>query len=497
MASGARAISLAVALAVLAPLGATAVQPGLGLGAADLAALRFTVWQAALSAALSCGLAVPLARALARRRFPGRGALLTLLGAPFLLPTVVAVIGIVEVWGRSGWISRLTGTPFPLYGLTGVLLAHVFFNLPLATRILLIGWQAIPAERFRLAETLGLPPMARFRHLELPMLRAQLPGAALAIFLVCLTSFVVALTLGGGPRATTIELAIYQALRFDFAPGHAASLAALQAGIATLAVWGAAQVTRGEGFGAGLDRRVLPLPGRVWDGALIVLAALFLILPLAAVALGGLPALGNLPDEVWPAALRSTLGAVFAAGLAVTIALPLAFAAARGDRWAEMAAMWPMVASGLVLGTGWFLLLRPVLRPETVALPVTLLGNALMALPFLLRLFLPEARRLLQDYDRLSMALGLRGLARLRFLVLPRMARPIGLGAGLAAALSMGDLGTIALFADREQATLPLVVQRLAGAYRMEAAAGAALVLVALSFALFALFDLGGRRYGR
>ena len=57
----------------------------------------------------------------------------------------------------------------------------------------------------------------------------------------------------------------------------------------------------------------------------------------------------------------------------------------------------------------------------------------------------------------------------------------------------MGDLGVIALFADPERATLPLTIFRLIGAYRMEAAAGASLLLLALSFGLFALFDHGGR----
>ncbi|MDX5350664.1 MAG: thiamine/thiamine pyrophosphate ABC transporter permease ThiP, partial [Paracoccaceae bacterium] len=80
--------------------------------------------------------------------------------------------------------------------------------------------------------------------------------------------------------------------------------------------------------------------------------------------------------------------------------------------------------------------------------------------------------------------------------ILPRLARPLGFGAGIAAALSMGDLGVIALFAGERQATLPLVVQQLTGAYRIEAAAAASLVLVALSFALFWACDAGGRRAG-
>ena len=156
--------------------------------------------------------------------------------------------------------------------------------------------------------------------------------------------------------------------------------------------------------------------------------------------------------------------------------------------------MLPLATSGLVLGTGLFLLTRDVASAESLALPVTVLVNALMALPFVFRLLLPQARDLHRNYDRLAQSLGLSGGARLRWLTLPRLARPLGMGAGLAAALSMGDLGVVALFAGQDQPTLPLVVQRLSGAYRMDQAAAAALVLVACSFALFALFDIGGRR---
>ena len=50
-------------------------------------------------------------------------------------------------------------------------------------------------------------------------------------------------------------------------------------------------------------------------------------------------------------------------------------------------------------------------------------------------------------------------------------------------------------FAGERGVTLPLLVQRLTGAYRMEAAAAAALLLVGLSFALFWLFDRWGARH--
>jgi len=500
----ARLAALVVLALVLGTLGAVAWRAG-GLGAlqaADLSAARFTLAQALASATLSVAFAVPVARALHRRHFAGRGALIALMGAPFILPVVVAVMGLLAVFGRAGLLNdafAAAGLPrLSIYGAQGVVLAHVFFNLPLATRLVLHGWQGIPAERFRLAESLGFGPADTLRRLELPMLRATLPGAWLAIFLVCLTSFAVALTLGGGPAATTIELAIYQAFRFDFDLAHAASLGLLQVALCTVALLATARIALPHGFGAGLDRRVWrPAPAgrglRLQDGAAIGLAAAFLIVPMLAVLGRGLPMLSALPAQVWLAAGRSLAVALCATVLTLGLALPLALAVARtGRRRFEWAGTLPLVASPLVLGTGLFLLLRPFAAPATLALPVTVAVNAALALPFALRTLLPAARSLQADYGRLAESLDLTGLARLRLLTVPRLARPLGFAAGLAAALSMGDLGVIALFADPAQATLPLQLYALMGAYRMADAAAAASLLMALAFALFWLFDRAG-----
>ena len=511
MASRARPLDLAApALAVFllalvaAPLAAVAVRgAGLSLGPADWFAVRFSVTQAVLSAFFSTLLAIPVARALARRRFPGREALVTLMGAPFLLPAVVAVLGLLAVFGRSGLLNSALQAiglpPASIFGLHGVVLEHVFLNLPLAVRMILQGWLAIPAERVRLAQSLGFSPAQTFRHLEAPMLREVLPGVALVILVIGLTSFAVVITLGGGPSATTIELAIYQAVRFEFDLSRAAGLAAVQVAICAVAALAAWALVRPSGFGPGLDRALAltaPPGWRKWSDAAILLAAtLFLTLPLLAVLLRGLPGLGDLPASVLPAAGRSVAVAVVSALFATTTALTLALASANRSRpLIEAAASLPLATSGLVLGTGLFLLILPFAPPMTLALPVTILVNTALSLPYLYRILLPEARALHANYGRLADSLSLTGWARIRWLVLPRLARPLGFGAGIAAALSMGDLGVITLFAGERQATLPLVISQLTGAYRIEAAASASLILVTLSFALFWALDAGGRR---
>lgn len=496
-----------VAAALLLPLGAVAwrAEGWTGFRPSDWGALWFTLWQSVVSATLSILLAVPVARALARRRFAGRGAVVLLLGAPFILPVIVAILGLVAVFGRSGVANVVLGwvglEPVSIYGWQGVITAHVFFNMPLATRLILQGWLAIPGERFRLAASLGFSASDTFRRLEWPMLRSVVPGIFLVIFLICTTSFAVALALGGGPGATTVELAIYQAFRFDFDLSRAALLGAVQLLLGIGAAILSLRLALPSGFGAGLDRATprwdsAGIGLRMQDGVAIALACAFLLLPMLLVLGEGMFHLGSLPASVWWAALRSLVMAVVAAGLVTVLAFAMSMAVVgtRAGPAVEVTGTLFIAASPLVLGTGLFILLLPVTNPVALALPVTVFVNVILALPFALRALIPAMRTLQADYGRLSASLGLTGFAWVRLIALPRLRRPAGFAAGLTAALSAGDLGVIALFSAPERATLPLVLYQLMGSYRMDEAKAAALLLVALSLGLFWIFERGGRR---
>ena len=473
---------------------------------ADLAALRFTLLQSVLSAILSVAFAIPAARAIFRRRFLGRQLLVTALGSPFLIPVIVAVLGIVDVWGRSGWVSSMLVSlgfeRLSIYGLPGVLLAHVFFNVPLATRLILQGWSRIPPEHLRLAEQVRMSASDQFRHLEWPMLRSVVPGASLLIVLICISSFAVVLALGGGPRATTLELAIFESIRFDFDLSRAALLAILQflLGLAVAIVVIAcgreitfestlASANNTMSAGTGLRRAI--------DVLAISALAVFLGLPMSAIAIGGISQLADVPEQVWPALINSAAIAAISTSISVLLGVALSARIATLPRpmasGLELFTVLALSASPLVIGTGLFLLLRPIADPYSLALPVTALVNCAMTLPFTIRILLPAQRRAIEVYGRLSASLGISGWAAVRIVYFPALRAPAGFAAGISAALSMGDLGVVALFAPPDFATLPLVVYRLMGAYRTDQAAGAALILVVASFALFLVLDRGGR----
>jgi len=393
--------------------------------------------------------------------------------------------------------------PLSSYGFFGVVLAHVFFNLPLATRLLLAGWAAIPAERFRVAAMLDMQPVAVFWHLERPMLIALVPGIFATIFLLCLTSFAVALTLGGGPRATTIELAIYQAFRFDFDLSKAALLATLQFGLCAGTALIAWRIAKPSAYGVGLDRMVQRWDAsRRWtiglDSVVLWLAALFLLAPIAMILVRGAGFVPALPGALWAAALRSIVVALASAVLTLGLSLPMAALIVRlgnssGSAMIEGIGFLSLAASPLVIGTGLFLVVFPYLSPASIALPLTAAVNAVASLPFALRALIPAIRATESDYRRLAQSLNIQGIPFLRWVLWPRIRPAAGFAAGLAAALSMGDLGVIALFAEPDQATLPLMIYRLMAAYKMDAAQGASVVLLGLSLGLFWLFDRGGR----
>lgn len=487
-----------VALLVLAPLVTVWgwAQQGRAIGAADWAALRFTLMQALLSALLSCVFAVPLARALARRRFWGRNWVMTALGAPFILPVLIAIIGVLAVFGQTGLINRLLAVvgiePLSIYGISGVLLVHVFFNLPLATRMIVQGWSRVPAEHLRLAGQLGMRGAALFRIVEWPMLSRVLPSAFGIIFVICLSSFAVALTLGGGPKATTIELAIYQAFRYDFDLAKAANLALIQAALAGLAAVITVLISGRETVSNTRDR-VINWPSDHWsvtvlDCFWIVAAIVFLGLPIAMVAAQGITGIPTLGGAVWGAAGRSIAIAALSTLLCLALALPLT------TRWGEVIGTAGLAVSPLVLGAGLFLIIRNFANPFDWALGVTCVLNAVLSLPFVLRILRPPAETIRVNYTRLAHSLGLGPTAWLRWVFIPRLRQPLGFAAGVTAALSIGDLGVIVLFGTPQHATLPLKIYQLMGAYRMDQAAAGAVVLLILSLGVFALCDYWGRR---
>ena len=482
----------------------------------------FTAFQAALSAALALALALPTARACWRRGKSWRTDwLLVFCFLPVVMPTTVAATGLIGVWGQKGFISSslqylgFDGLP-PIYGLQAVLLAHVFFNAPLMLRVLAGALAGVPPAQWRQAAQWGLSGRERFRLIEWPAMRRVVPGLLALVFLICFTSFSLILMLGGGPAVTTLEVSIYTALRFDFDMQQAAKLAILQILICGAVVivltrlggrsWAATpRSTDRMHMQRGDDRPAV----RGMDAGILLIFCLIAVAPLLAVMVRGL---GPHLIEVagWPSfrrAMTTSISIAVVSGV-VTTALALILAISKTRRVVAGLPVWQLelsislylAVSAIVLGTGLFIMLRPFADVFALAPFLVLLGNVLVSLPFAYRVLEGRVAALSAAHDRLCAGLGIMGWRRFRLVTLPAIMPDIGFAAGLASALSIGDMTIIALFGSQQFQTLPWLLYQTMARYRAGEAAALSLWLLGLTLLLFVAFTvasrlLGGRRH--
>lgn len=501
-------MALAIAALIVAVLGsilaAAATQHPSPSSRVDLPyLLGTTVLQATLSTALSLGAGIALAWALNRLRFPGRGLVVGLLASAIVTPGIVVAFGLITVWGRSGWFSTASTTLFglpmdiPLFGLGGIVAAHLILDGAFATRILLARLDALPESRLKTGQSLGLSAVQRFAIIDWPAMRGALPGLGALIFLLAFTSFPIVLLLGGGPAMQTLEVAIYAAVRLDFDLNAAVSLALVQIAICSVVILAANAL---KPVSLSLSQSTAP----TWRDRGWIHALQWIVLLLALIGFG-LPLLATLSDgavAVLPLAQQAqfwrALGMSLSVGAASTLlAVALGFVVAsaraasprRGLRLAIGAPAYAYLAvPAVALSLGAFLMIRNLgIAPEASAPIVVVLANALLSLPFVVATLSPPLDAIARSRGKLMRALDLGGVRQFLSIEWPLIARDIGLVLALAFCFSLGDLGVIALFGTQDFTTLPLLMYRALGAYRTNDAAAISAIILALCIVSFAL----------
>ena len=472
--------------------------------------LEFTLFQALLSTLLSIMIGLLLAWSLAhQKRFFGREWLIALFSSSLVLPSLVVVFGLISIYGRHGWINTLFEQMFSggfgnyLYGLFGILLAHVYLNASYALRSLLQAFESIPLEKYKLAKSLGFGVMKRFWYVEFPALKSTMMGLASTIFLLCFSSFAIVLVLGGSPAYNTLEVAIYEAVRLEYDLSLALKLALIQLGISALFVWLSAQIsTPSQNISS--QHRMLKESAKIsyLQGAVIGLFALFFISPLVAIMIDGLRAdIFKIVQD--PLFVRAFWTSIFIATISAFLTLVFAFflgIAKRESRgaWSIMIGLSSnlyLAIPSLVMGVGFFLIYQRVGGSQELWAAVGLiLANVLMSLPFALAILSPIMIKVATRYDKLCTSLGLRGYKRYKEVELAYLLPSLAYVFALSFCFSLGDLGMIALFGSDTFTTLPWYLYGLLGSYQSEDAAGVALLMMGLVLFVFLVFPWIFRR---
>jgi thiamine transport system permease protein len=467
----------------------------------------FTIWQATASTVLTLLAGMPLAWATARVHFRGQRLVRALVVVPFVLPTVVVATAFLALLPTS--LER---------GVVPILLAHVFFNVAVVVRIVGGYWSRLDPRLWDVAATLGASPARRFRELTLPALRPALAAAGALTFLFCFTSFGVVVILGG-PTRLTLEAAIYDEAARTFDLRAAAALALLQLVAVALIVSVSSRLEARAGLITPIasERTAARAPARRERAALVAIlsgGALLLGAPLAALVVRsldtpqgiGLAFYRALGDETpsllvppWHAIFNSLAYAAAATAIALTIGGLAATAIARRPAgWLDIAVMLPLGASAVMLGYGFVIGFDTTPIDFRGSLWIVPVVQSLVAAPFVVRLLAPALRAVDPKLREAAAVLGASPGRIRREIDLPLALRPLGIAAGLAFSIALGEFGATVFLARSDHPTLPVAIFRFLGrpgAENQGAAAALCVVLMAVTTAaVLAAERLAARR---
>jgi thiamine transport system permease protein len=464
----------------------------------------FTVWQATASTVLTIAVAFPAAYVLGRYDFPGRAAVRALVTVPFVLPTVVVALAFLAILPPSlerGWLA--------------ILIAHAFFNVAVVVRVVGTFWASLDPRTGEAAATLGAGPWRRFREVTLPLLAPALAAAAAIAFLFSFTSFGIVLILGG-PTYSTLETEIYnQAVRiFDLRAAAVLSLVQLACVALVVVVTTRLEAKLAVRGQQRAERDVLRKPRTAGERAIVAGSlgglALFLGLPLAVLVERSLAVEGGhsfrayralaqpttaLLARPWEAILNSLVYATGATLIALVVGGLAAFAIAGsksrgpGTRFLDGLLMLPLGVSAVMLGFGFVIAFdrAPIdFRSAPWIVPV---AQALVAIPFVVRIVAPTLRAIDERQREAAAVLGAPPGRVRREIDFPIAARAFAVAAGFAFAISLGEFGATVFLARPDRPTLPVAIFRfLSRPGALNAAEAYALAVVLMAVTAFSVF---------
>ena len=460
--------------------------------------LRWRVLWSLAQAGITCVLAllfgVPIAWVLARFEFRGRQGVLRLLMLPFVVPTLVAAMGVLALWGPRGVLGvNLQDTPWLL------LYGNLFFNLCLVVRAGVDALELVSAQRVAAARTLGATPWRAFWRVEWPAILPWLSSSLCLVFVYCFSGFGLALVLGG-QRYATIEVEIYTLVAHELKLAEASVLAVwmllLTGGVALLY----AAMERRLATPSRLDpvARQRPRSAAQWLALTAALAVLLVVCaaPLLAIAWRALQAGSSAWAEVLQgealAALFNTFRfSAMALVCATVLGVLHALAARQSVAW-RAAAFLPFVVSPVTVAFG-LLLLYP---QWSASLPLLVGAYALLAFPFVAKSVASGLDSLPLHLTYAARTLGASPWRTFWRVTLPLVRPALRRGMAFAAATALGEFAVTLFLSRPEWTTLTtLIYQKLGqpGAQNKDAALVLACLLMLLAMLAFVVIEWPSR----
>jgi len=454
--------------------------------------LEFTLLQSFSSTILTLIISIPIAWTLGRHRWPFESLIRTVLTLPFVIPSIIAAMGILTLVGSHGLDLRTNeGTWW-----WTLIISHAWFNMALIIRFcepLLSKLDPDLEEQLRLLPH-GRTRASRIKNLWAPLLLPSIVAAACMTFVFSFTSF--ALVRWITVRDNTLESMMAEVSSSAGIQGYmeptsdivmGASLIQFTILLASLWLTSVIQRDRKAILPQARPEHVRKPNSRGW---LVILPALiFAVLPLISVVIGSfrIRELGESGGgfrwgtDGWNQAYHGSfsfapmseaiLNSLGYAAITILVALPLGYALASTindlekrrpnlARLLDVFTMLPFALSAAMVGLG---VLLGIIKLDVSsayqfwALPS--LAHIMLTTPFVVRIMLPALRSLDNSYDENARVLGMDEFSRFIKIKIPLLKGSIIISSIFVIAMSLGEFGASFIVAkNSDWTTMPLLI---------------------------------------
>lgn len=201
----------------------------------------FSVAMAAIATLLILPPGLGVAWLLARRRWPGKVLVETLVALPLVMPPVATGLILLKLLGRRGPIGHiLSGWGLDVvFTWRGVVVAMAVMSFPLLVRGARVAFEEVNPRLEQIARTLGATDSRVFFTVTMPLALRGILGGTLLAFARALGEFGATILVAGNipGRTSTLSLSIYNFVQLG-QDEDAFRLLAVSVAVAFLAVWG-------------------------------------------------------------------------------------------------------------------------------------------------------------------------------------------------------------------------------------------------------------------
>ncbi len=490
--------------------------------------LIFTFFQAVVSTVFSVLIGLPGAWVMSHYSFPGKKLIRAVITIPFILPSILVVLGFVLFFGKNGVLNNFLNTLGIgdikiLYSFKAIIIAHIFYNFPIAIRIISSLWAKIPQSQMMAAQSLGAGKIRVFRTVTLHQILPAVLTSSMIIFIYCFMSFAIILVLGGGPELTTVEVEVYRLAKVSLDLNRGSSLALIQSTLTLLFMFIYSSLEKYKSY----EEKLLTSANKPKYTLKFDLKSLFIILyfililllivaPPFSVVMESFKESRSFAAEkqfslYWykqifnptsngtysKIAFNSLKNSLFYAFATVLMTIPISTLVSwvitrkklRFPAVTELFFLLPLGISSVILGLSYMRLSNMLPSTFKGSAMLVILVHTSISLPLVFKPVLSIFRKIKISLREAALNLGASSFRTFLDIELPLIKSGLLTGATFAFAVSIGEMNATLMLSQPGTTTLPIAIYRLIGSYKFFGACALGTILMFICLIAFLAID--------